>query len=259
MNALTKCFTIIFIALVTLSGCDDDIEGPIEVQDGKIRGTIIDSTGNPVANVPVSIVFTPCLFGAACTSSSRTIIDKKIGDSKLLELSSANDVLLTPFPNPFDFSTSIMFRIEDTTSAKIWITRFCDEDTIEVLIDDILVPGDYQSLWTIRNSMVYNYISGGYYVNMVSANYSEKILAIVYNTEGDTKTDADGSFILEQECLPFGSQYGMTGPASPDIEEIVNITRYIGFFVKSTIDNFVVFDSIFVDSLEGTDVILELK
>ncbi len=30
MKVLAKCFTIIFITLVTLSGCDDDIKGPQE-------------------------------------------------------------------------------------------------------------------------------------------------------------------------------------------------------------------------------------
>ena len=260
MKAINKYLTIFLIVLAIISGCDDDIKGPgDEIPDPRIRGMVIDSAGNAVANVSITLFFDPCLFGAACRPSLQSGTTEPITNSKLLKLSSGNDELIRPYPNPFDSSTDIEFIIEDTTKVKIWITEFCAEDTLEVLVDKISTPGVYHSRWTISDSIGYKYNSGGYYVNMTTDNYSERILAIIINFEGDAISDVDGSFFIDQECLPFGSQYFRTGVSSPDILEIVDITRYIGLWVSSPIYNTVIVDSVFVDSLTGADVTIQFE
>ncbi len=259
MKGLAKCFAIIFIALVTLSGCEDDIEGPNVLQDGKIRGTIIDSTGNPIANASVALILGPSFFNEVGSLPSKTGIAKNMNKSNLLDLSSGNDMLRNPYPNPINGTSRIPFHIEDTTNTKIWITKFCSEDTIEILVDDLLLPGEYEFMLATRDSMGYNYINGGYYVNMMTGDYSEKILVVIHNSEGDAITDGDGSFIFDQECLPFGEKYIKTGEISPERKGTIDITRYIGFFITLPNDEIALYDSIFVDSLKGTDVTLKFS
>ena len=124
-------------------------------------------------------------------------------------------------------TTSISFSILTATHVLIWIEDMCD-DTMAVLVDEVLQVGYHQIIWDATGVLEGNYkahlITSEFnetqnlFLALLSYSNLEMIDGVLIQTQQDTSythnyhamTDVDGRFSIPLNCLSFGiEQMGM--------------------------------------------------
>ena len=93
-------------------------------------------------------------------------------------LTSVEDIASVPFefelgnnyPNPFNPSTRISFKIAENSSVRLEIFNLLGE-RVRLLVDDIYSPGNYNAVWNARDDFGYKVNSGIYIYRLVTNNF----------------------------------------------------------------------------------------
>ena len=178
MSHAKVCLVIFLVSI--LAACSDST-APNGTR-GDIRGRVVDAHGRPVA-------------GGA-------IVLQHALDSPL-------------FPGPDKANTMIGFQLPEAGPVSLWISSYCDADTLRQLINDDLPAGEYAAVWDGRDEQRRLLSDGVYWYHLVTAAGEERhdflLMRLGY---GDfavddimvplVVTDLSGRFTLDQGCLPFG-------------------------------------------------------
>ena len=141
------------------------------------------------------------------------------------------------FPGPGKATTIIRFQLPEAGRVSVWISSYCDADTVRQLINDDLPAGEYTIAWDGRDEERRLLSDGVYWFHVVTAAGEERhdflLLRLGY---GDfavddvlvplVVTDISGRFILDQGCLPFGCTFigtDVLGIPTGAIEVIRNV------------------------------------
>lgn len=166
-------------AVAWLGACSDSTD-PDPV-DSSLRGTVVDALGQPVAGATVVLQYA---------------VDPPIG---------------SPFDKP---ATQIRLELPESGPVTLWISSYCDGDTVRMLVDGEMPPGQHMIAWDGRDDAGRTLPDGVYRLHLVTVEgQTDSALAMMYFgyqlPEAATLvplavTDAHGRFALSQGCLPFG-------------------------------------------------------
>lgn len=165
-------------AVACLGACSDSTDpDPI---DSDLRGQVVDAQGQPVAGATVVLQYEvdPPLDG---------MYDKP--------------------------ATNIRIDLPPTGPVTLWVSSFCDGDTVRMLLDGE-APGPGQISWDGLDDAGRTVPDGVYRFHLVTtegeSHTPSLLLRLGYQLpEAATLaplavTDAQGGFTLSQACLPFG-------------------------------------------------------
>lgn len=91
----------------------------------------------------------------------------------LFSVSTEQLLLLPNYPNPFNSSTAIEFKITKTSSVRLEIYSQLGR-RIQTLLNTTLIAGTYKTFWDGKNNFGENSASGIYYIMAQSDNYIAK-------------------------------------------------------------------------------------
>jgi hypothetical protein len=168
------------LALSWLAGCSDSSKP--EATNSDLRGQIVDAFGLPVAGAGVVLEY-------ASDPPAGSAYDKP--------------------------RTGISFELPSAGAVTLWISSFCDGDTVSLLADGELPSGQHTIIWNGRDSAGRTLPDGVYRYNLVTATGEDHQPFVLFHLgyrnlpEGAVLaplvvTDARGRFALSQECLPLG-------------------------------------------------------
>ena len=187
---------LLLIALLIV-GCDNSTEPEVVSCSNCISGHVKDSQGNAVKDAAILLSY---------------------------DVSDFMDVNESGRNMPI---TSISFSIPNATHVLIWIEDMCD-DTMAVLVDEVLEAGYHQATWNADGML-----EGNYKAHLITSefNQTQNLLLILLGyfnliinngeliqTQQDTSiihdyhamTDVNGNFSIPLNCLSFGiEQIGM--------------------------------------------------
>ncbi|MBK7048400.1 MAG: hypothetical protein IPH48_18245 [bacterium] len=139
-----KHWTLIAVSacLLAFSACNEST-GPV-IHPNDIIGRVLDADGRPVANAVIALEheFEWC-------------------------------------PRPADKPTlSVRFTMPATCLTQLWITSFCDEDTVRLLVNEALPTGEHWIQWNGLDVVGHQVPDGVYWVHLVTPteNWSQPIL-----------------------------------------------------------------------------------
>ena len=198
MVSIMKHWTLIAVSacLLAFSACNEST-GPV-IHPNDIIGRVLDADGRPVANAVIAL------------------------ELEFVELPA------TPADKP---TLSVRFTMPATGLTQLWITSFCDEDTVRLLVNEALPTGEYWIQWNGLDDVGHQVPDGVYWVHLVTPteNWSQPILMANLGYAGlpegrevapQAASTPDGRFRLGQGCLPFefefpaiGEPYGTIGLA----------------------------------------------
>ncbi|HOX26202.1 MAG TPA: hypothetical protein PLL30_08430 [Candidatus Krumholzibacteria bacterium] len=170
----------VLASLALLGACDDSTEP--DTMDSDIRGHVVDAQGEPVAGA--------------------TVILQHDVDPPL------------PFAHDKP-QTGIEFDLPEAGPVTMWIASFCDGDTLRMLVDGELPPGQHVVVWDGLDDAGRVLPDGVYRMHLrTEAGETHQELALLHvgyeGLDPDAVvaplavTDDEGEFTLSQECLPFG-------------------------------------------------------
>ena len=180
-----KCGAMIAVMALAmmLGGCGDDASPPHH--DDAITGRIVDANGVPVA-----------------------------GASIVLQL---DDDL--PFGSVDKPRHGIRFDLPDGGLATVWVSSYCDADTVRMLInDEDLQTGQYTIIWDGLDDQDRVAPDGVYWFHValpdtafqtafaqLRLGYADLAAGTAVAALGTS--DLHGAFTLSQACLPFGHAF----------------------------------------------------
>ncbi len=198
MVAIMKHRTLIAVsACLLVFGACNESTGPSYLRSD-IHGRVVDADGRPVANATIA-----------------------------LELE-FEEVAHTPADKP---NLSIRFTMQDPSVAELWITSFCDADTVRMLLSESLPAAEYMVVWNGLDDADRLVPDGVYWVHLVTPteNWVRPVLMANLGYAGlpegrevaaQATSTKSGHFRLGQGCLPFefefpvvGEPYGTSGVA----------------------------------------------
>jgi hypothetical protein len=167
-------------ALVWLGGCSDSTEP--SGTDSDLRGQVVDALGQPVAGATVVLQYE---------------VDPPVGGA---------------FDKP---QTGLRFELPEDGLATLWVSSFCDDDTVRMVVDGELPAGQHMFVWDGKDDEGLTMPDGVYHFHLVTASgASQQPFLLLYlgydNLPEDAVlaplavTDARGGFALSQACLPLG-------------------------------------------------------
>lgn len=168
-----------FLAVACLVACDDST-GP-EPTDSTLRGQVVNTLGEPVAGATVVLQYE---------------VDPPIGSA---------------FDKP---ATTIQFDLPETGPVTLWISSFCDGDTVRMILDGELPPGQHAVVWDGEDDAGRTMPDGVYWYHVVWADgENTQPMILLHLGYGDLAedavlaplvvTDTQGRFALSQTCLPL--------------------------------------------------------
>jgi hypothetical protein len=198
MVSIMKHWTLIAVSacLLAFSACNEST-GPV-IHPNDIIGRVLDADGRPVANAVIALEH------------------------------EFEEVVPTPADKP---SLSIRFTMQDPSVAELWITSFCDADTVRMLLSESLPAAEYAVVWNGLDDADRLVPDGVYWVHLVTPteNWVRPVLMANLGYAGlpegrevapQAASTPDGRFRLGQGCLPFefefpavGEPYGTIGLA----------------------------------------------
>jgi len=177
MNHVRHLFAL--VAIVAFSGCGDST-GPDD-DAGDIHGQVVDPQGQPLAGVTVVL---------------QHFTDPPPGGKQMR---------MVP---------AIRFDLADATRVALWVSSYCDGDTLNMLVDGDMPMGQHAVAWTGTDDLGRFLPDGVYWVHLVTADDADRwpfvLLHLGYGDfSGDAVlaplavTDDEGRYRITQECLPF--------------------------------------------------------
>ena len=188
------------MAIAWLGACSDSTDP--EPVDSDLRGQVVDVQGQPVAGAKVVLQYQvdPPLDG---------LYDKP--------------------------ATAIRMDLPPTGPVTLWISSFCDTDTVRMILDGES-SGQSQILWDGKDDAGRTMPDGVYRFNLVTTAGESHgpflLLHLGYQLpEAATLaplavTDARGRFTLSQACLPLGFVMDVVNEVG-EITGIMTITRNV--------------------------------
>lgn len=200
MSHLRFCLALVLVAI--LAACSDS-SVPDRTRDD-IRGTVIDAAGRPLAGATVVLQF-------ALDPPPASAVDKA--------------------------RIRIHFVLPETGPVALWISSFCDEDTVRRLITTDLPAGQHEVFWDERDDQGRLLPDGVYWFHLLTAageargDFLLQRLGYGDVADGDIPaplavTDDAGRFTLDQGCLPFGHALPRTDESGNPIG-FLEITRSV--------------------------------
>lgn len=182
MGHLRIPFAVLFI-LTLLTACSDSTKP--DTTPGDIRGVVVDAQGHPVAGATVVL---------------QHAIDPPIVSQR------------------DKIQTVVRFDLPVTGPVSMWLSSFCDDDTVRMLIDGELPAGQHSVVWDGLDDLGRVLSDGVYWSHVVTVNGETRHAALMLRLGyGDLTTqeelaplaltDEHGHFALSQECLPFGHTF----------------------------------------------------
>ena len=138
----------------------------------------------------------------------------------------------TNYPNPFNETTTINYQLAEEVYIKMWVTDFCEEDTITTLVDGVIVAGAHSVNWNGKNSHDNDILAGVYCIIMEVNDYKETIYSFLSDSENSlilssTISNSDGEFYFNQTCIPFEEDAIRMGESPEDYLGSFTILRNV--------------------------------
>lgn len=167
-----------------LGACSDSNVAP--GADADLRGHVRDDAGRPVNGAAVFLEH----------------------DVDLGAATAPNGLAAKP-------QTVIRFQMPAAAEATVWVSGFCEDDTVRMVVQDSLPAGDYAVAWNGLDDEGRLVPDGVYWLQVRTPTRHESNAALLLHLGyGDVtvatavaapaRTDDDGRYRLGQECLPFG-------------------------------------------------------
>jgi hypothetical protein len=174
---------LILLAVGLLIGACSETTKPERI-DNDLRGQVVDSLGQPVAGATVVLQYA---------------VDLPVGST---------------FDKP---RTTIQFGIPEQGPVTLWISSYCDGDTVRMLLAGELPPGQHEVLWDGQDDAGRTMPDGVYRYHLLTATgRNDQAIVLLYpgyqlpeaaSFAPLAVTDANGRFALSQACLPFGFSF----------------------------------------------------
>lgn len=227
-------FATVLLPILLLAACSDST-APDSARDD-IRGFVLDADGQPVAGAVI-------VLGLQLDGPLRTSPDKP--------------------------QTAIRFDLPQAGSVSLWLSSFCDGDTVRQLISDDLPSGGYAAVWDGRDDEGRLLPDGVYWYHLVtSAGETRDDVLLLWNGYGSLAagevpaplavTSSAGRFTLDQGCLPFGETFTGTDEEGTPIATFA-ISRQVRVWAFDTADGTRAASAVVaVDRDRGVDVEIHL-
>ena len=179
------------LLLTTLLGaCSDSNVAP--GADADLRGRVRDDAGRPVSGAAVFLEH----------------------DIDMSDVGAPNGLAAKP-------QTLIRFQIPAEAEVTVWVSGFCETDTLRWLVHDTLPVGEYAVVWNGLDDEGRLVPDGVYWLQVRTPTRHESTAAMLLHLGyGDVTmatamaapacTDSDGRYRLAQDCLPFGFAFPAT-------------------------------------------------
>jgi len=173
-------------------------------------------------NLKFLIILSTILFLLilSCTDSTEPDETAKIGGNVTNSLGEPvpnSKIMLTYYTEsiPLRPETPFSFNLTESSHIKLWITHHDLSDTIKVIVDDYLTPGNHSFTWDSTNNegliIVNNYYDWHLIVHryqiddklFLNMSYDNITGDDVNNYESFATTDDNGNYEFEIEKLPF--------------------------------------------------------
>lgn len=194
-------YSLLILLAAFLAGCDDSVSGDSisgrtsfqsEHSPYSLIGTVVDEYGTPTVDAEIHFIL------------------------KFTEPSP------TEFRSPMKTmpSTSISFAMPKEGWATLKVFRLGTRDLIATLVEGVLQPGNYTSVFDAGS------ITNGFYVYQLITkdSFTEKLMVLQRNdidalvkTKPLTRTDVSGKFRLPQSLFGFDEELMMTSEKGPDV------------------------------------------
>jgi hypothetical protein len=194
-------YSLLILLAAFLAGCDDSVSGDSipgrtffqsERSPYFLNGTVTDGKGFPVAGAEIHAMLR---FSQPLRTQFR--------------------IPLKAMP-----STNITFSVPIEGSVSLKVYRLGTRELIATLIDGVLKPGNYSSVFdagSITNGFyVYQLVTKDTFTEKLMVLQMEDISALVMTTPL-TRTDAEGKFRLAQSLFGFDEEIMMTSEKGPDV------------------------------------------
>lgn len=223
-------------ALLALAACSDsNSPPPVDDTADDIRGIVLDADGQPVTGVAI-------------------MLQHEFADMP----GSAAD-------KP---QTGVGFILSEDGPIRAWLTGFCADDTVRVLIDGPGMAGEYRIFWDGLDSLDRLMPDGVYRWHVVTAGNSLDVpfvrSRLGYSdvppgtpVAAQATTDSNGAFRLTPDCLPFGHEFTITDELGDPIGRQV-VTRRVRVWVLFGSSAPVHSDWTTIDADLGADVTIML-
>jgi hypothetical protein len=194
-------YFLLITALVLLAGCKND---PVSTNQLPpiLYGQVVDSQGNPIADVNVHYIFQiPDYYSAKIESHGSALL--KVGKT-------------CP-------TTLISFEISKRSKVTLKLFRWYTHDTIGTLIDDTLNGGTHSATFDASK------ITNGFYIYQlqVDTSFVEKMLVFLnldvstlVLADPLTKSNSSGAFELPYALLGFGVPLSRTSVDGQTIDTV---------------------------------------
>jgi hypothetical protein len=211
MPILDQRAFLVLILLLTM-GCGTNNVTPEETYS--IQGEVLDRGGDPMADVPISILF--ALDGSDADWPPEGLV---------LRTATFTDTLLQNHPNPAIDITWIAYRI---TRSSLCSLRILDghDNLVRTLIDDQVVDfiGNHEIMWNLKDEAG-DRIPNGLYrarLDLVQDDSMKRFISApilvnnltTYNAVPNVVSDAEGRFEIPYADLHVGSEIPFTTHSS---------------------------------------------
>ena len=175
MKSITSLIITLTISFLLIISCTDSTE-PDET--AKISGIVTNSLGEPVPDSKITLSY--------YTESI-----------------------------PFRPETPFLFNLTESSHIKLWITHHDLSDTIKVIVDEYLTPGNHSFTWDATNNEEHIIVSNYYdwHLKIGGNQIDDKLLLnMIYNNiagndvnnyESFATTNDNGHYEFEIDRLPF--------------------------------------------------------
>ena len=201
MNKVLAIYSCLFFLSAFFTACDDGVSGetmpgPMPFKSERspysLNGTVIDEYGVPIA------------------------------DAEIHSMLRFSHPAMTVFRIPLKTmpSTSIRFSMPKEGWATLKVFRLGTRELIATLIDGVLQPGNYVSVFDAGS------ITNGFYVYQLitKESFTERLMLLqmedidaLLKTKPLARTDASGKFRLPLSMFGFDEEVAMTSERGPEV------------------------------------------
>ncbi|MBP6673275.1 MAG: hypothetical protein KA247_09005 [Bacteroidetes bacterium] len=201
MNKVFATYSCIVFLSALFAACDNGVSGetmpgptPFKSERSPyfLNGTVIDGHGIPIA------------------------------DAEIHSMLKFSQPAMTVFRTPLKTmpSTNITFSMPNEGWATLKVFRLGTRELIATLIDGVLQPGNYVSVFDAGS------LTNGFYVYQLitKENFTERLMLLqmvdisaLVQTKPLTRTDAEGKFRLPQSLFGLDEEIAMTSEKGPDV------------------------------------------